>query len=154
MTCALRVREHLRPILERAIDGDAGRAPEFVTVGDDLEGKLGLGGVHREDGEVVNDQEFGANEATERALEDAVELSAVQLAEHGRRSERLGSRQDHLCARALDVLAPSARPQPRAFSPQLSYEILPPCPELFGAGRSFAGVDAPEGARRVPPPET
>ena len=26
--------------------------------------------------------------------------------------------------RALDVLAPSARPQPRAFSPQLSYEIL------------------------------
>ena len=26
--------------------------------------------------------------------------------------------------RALDVLAPSARPQPRAFSPQLSYETL------------------------------
>ena len=38
--------------------------------------------------------------------------------------------------RALDVLAPSARPQPRAFSPQLSYEILlsPVSPRVSSMG--------------------
>jgi hypothetical protein len=54
-----RVGEDLGPVFERSVGGDAGRAAAFVAVGDDLEGELGLSGVHLEDGEVVDDEEHG-----------------------------------------------------------------------------------------------
>jgi type II secretory pathway predicted ATPase ExeA len=59
-----RVGEDLGPVLEGPIGRDAGRASEVVPLGDDLEGELGLGGVHGEDGEVVDDEQLGAHVAT------------------------------------------------------------------------------------------
>jgi hypothetical protein len=46
-----------------------------------------LSGVHRENGEVVDDEELGSDEASQGAIENAVELGAVQLAEHARRGD-------------------------------------------------------------------
>ncbi len=82
-----RVGEYLRPIFEWAVGSDAGRAAVVVALGDNLEGELGLGGVHGEHREVVNDEELGADEATKGTLEQAVELGAMQLAEHAGRGD-------------------------------------------------------------------
>jgi len=49
-----RVGEHLGPVLKQSIGRDARRAAVVVAVGDDLEGELGLRGIHGEDGEVIN----------------------------------------------------------------------------------------------------
>jgi hypothetical protein len=77
-----RVGKDLCPIFERPVGGDAGRSSEVVTLGDDLEGELGLCGVHGEHGEVVNDEQLGAHVASEGAFEGAVDLGAVQVIEH------------------------------------------------------------------------
>jgi hypothetical protein len=57
------VGEDLGPVLEGPIGGDAGGASKVVALGDNLEGELGLGGVHGEDGEVVDDEQLGAHVA-------------------------------------------------------------------------------------------
>jgi len=49
-----RVGEDLGPVLEWTIGSDAGRAAVLVAFGDDLEGELGLRGVHGQNGEVVD----------------------------------------------------------------------------------------------------
>src|SRR5512146_1500436 len=77
-----RVGEHLGPVLEQSIGRDAGGPTVVVAVGDDLKCEFGLCGVHREDGEVVDNQEVGATVATQRALELTVQLCASQLVEH------------------------------------------------------------------------
>ena len=61
-------------------------------------------GVHRERSEVVDDEELGANEATESALEHAGELCAVQLAQHARRGD-----EDHGGHRSRDWPRPESR---------------------------------------------
>ncbi len=58
-----------------------------VTLGDDLEGELGLRGVHGEDGEVVDGEELGGEVATKDAIKAAVELGAVEIVEQARRSD-------------------------------------------------------------------
>ena len=47
-----------------------------------MKGELGLRGVHREHGEVVDDEQLGADVATQDAFERAVKLGAVQFVEH------------------------------------------------------------------------
>ena len=76
------VGKDLGPILEWAIGSDAGGSSVVVALGDDLEGELGLGGVHGEDSEVVDDEQFGADVATQGAVEGAVDVRAMQFAEH------------------------------------------------------------------------
>ena len=83
MTWALRaIGKDLGPVLEGAVGGDGGGAAVVVALGDDLEGELGLGGVHGEDGEVVDDEELGSDVAAEGAFEGAVKLGAGELVEH------------------------------------------------------------------------
>ena len=70
MTWALSgVGKDLGPVLEGAIGGDHGRAAVVVALADDLKGELGLGGVHGEDGEVVDDEQLGADVAAQGVLE-------------------------------------------------------------------------------------
>src|ERR1700733_13469948 len=77
-----RIGEHLGPVLEQAVGGDAGGSSVVVAVGDDLEREIGLCRVHGEHGEVVDDQEVGAAVAAERALELTVDLGAGEVIEH------------------------------------------------------------------------
>jgi hypothetical protein len=58
-----------------------------VTLGDDLEGELGLRRVHGEDGEVVDGEQLGGEVATEDAVEAAMELGAVEIVEQARSGE-------------------------------------------------------------------
>src|ERR1700677_4301256 len=76
------VGEDLGPVLERTIGGDGSRAAVVVSLGDDLKGELRLCGVHREHGEVVDDQEFGTDVTPHRTLETTMELGAMELIEH------------------------------------------------------------------------
>ena len=55
----------------------------IIALGDYPESELGLGRVHGEDSEVINDEELGADIATQGALERAVELGAGQVVAPG-----------------------------------------------------------------------
>jgi hypothetical protein len=81
-----RVGEDLRPVLECAVRGDRGRATVVVALGDHLEGELRLRGVHLEHGEVVHEEEVGADVLSERALQATVQLGAVEVVQHLRRA--------------------------------------------------------------------
>ena len=88
MTWALSgVGKDFGPVFEGPIGRDHRRAAVVVALADDLEGELGLGGVHGEDGEVVDGEQLGADVATEGFLERAVELGGVELVEHPGRGD-------------------------------------------------------------------
>ena len=78
-----RAGKDLGPVLEGPVGGDAGRATALVAVGDDLEGELCLSGVHRQDGEVVDDEERGRCVLLEYALDQAVIVLGVAVLELG-----------------------------------------------------------------------
>jgi hypothetical protein len=92
------VGEHLRPVFEGAVGGDAGGAAVVVALADDLKGELCLSGIHLEGCEVVDDEQLGANILAQRFLEPAVELGAMELVEH------LGRGDEHDAASCLTGL--------------------------------------------------
>ena len=55
---------------------------EFVALGDDLEGEIGLRRIHREHREIVDDEEVVTAVATECTLELAVDLGRGEVVEH------------------------------------------------------------------------
>jgi hypothetical protein len=55
-----------------------------IALGDDLEGELGLGRIHGEDGEVIDGEQLGGAVATEDAVEAAIKLGAVEIVEEAR----------------------------------------------------------------------
>jgi len=115
------VGEDLGPVLERAIGRDASRSSVVVALGDDLEGELGLGGVHGEDREVVDDEQVGADVATQGAVEGAVDLGAMQVAEHalgGDDDDASGSlTRLYATARARKVLPVPGTPMKSGLTP-------------------------------------
>ena len=104
-----RVGEHLGPILEGSIGSDGGRAPVVVALGDDLEGELGLGGVHGEDGQIVEDEQIGPHVTAHRLLERAVDLRAGEVIEHLR-----GAGKDHPPYRLASAVGECPGPFPDA----------------------------------------
>lgn len=72
-----RVGKDLGPFLEGTVGRDRGGAAVVVALADDLEGELGLSGVHLEAGKVVDDEQLSASVFAENALDAAVQLGAM-----------------------------------------------------------------------------
>jgi hypothetical protein len=60
--------------LKGPVGGDRGGASVVVALADDLEGELGLGGVHLEASEVIDGEQVGLGELAQHTLEAAVDL--------------------------------------------------------------------------------
>jgi hypothetical protein len=56
--------------------------PVDALKSDHLESELGLSGVNREHGEVIDDEQLGADVASQGPFESAVQLGAVQVVDH------------------------------------------------------------------------
>ena len=74
--------------LVQSLNGTVGSNESGPTVvvafGDDLEGELGLGRAHGEDGEIVDSQEVCAHVAAQGAVEGSMDVGAVQVGGHAR----------------------------------------------------------------------